>query len=93
MDFIFTLFAVVGGLVVIKFLYRWQYGIRKLKYMNKLIKRYNDEIFTFNTEVSIDCLFHGKPSATETIPADIYKWCMSQSIERNIYNFMFFVSH
>ena len=81
MDFIIALLAVVGCFVVVNFFYRGYYGARKLKYMNELIKRYDEDS---TPEASIDHLFHGKPSSMDTIPADIYKWCMNNSPERSI---------
>lgn len=81
LDFIFTLLAVVGCWVVVKFLYRGYCGFRKLKYMNELIKRYDEDS---TPEASIDRFFHGKPSYMDTIPADIYKWCINHSPERDI---------
>lgn len=81
MDVIFTLLAIVGCFVVVNFLYRGYYGARKLKYMNELIKRYDEDL---TPEASINHLLHGKPSSLNTIPADIYKWCMNNSPERSI---------
>lgn len=85
LDFIVTLLAVVGFYVVVKFLYRWCYGVRKFKYMNDLIQRYY-KVSTIEASIedSIDHVLHGKPSYMDTIPADIYRWCMSHSPERDI---------
>lgn len=81
MGFIITMLAIVGCLAVVKFLYRGYYGVRKLKYMNELIDRFEQDS---TPEASIAHLRYGKPSSMYTIPDDIYVWCMSHSPERSI---------
>ncbi len=79
MDFIVTLLAIIGCLWLVNFLYRMNYGRRKFKYMNDLIRRYKKDS---TVEAAIDHICNGKPY--DTISTDIYKWCMSHSPERDI---------
>lgn len=81
MGLVVTLLAVIGFFVIVKFIRNGYSGVQKLNYMNELIKRYDGDC---TAEASINHLLRGKPSTMETIPADIYKWCMSHSPERNI---------
>ena len=87
MDFVIILLAIIGFFWLVNFLYRGYRGSRKFRYMNDLIKRYNNApkiLDALMSEGSTNRLFNNNPSSIDTIPTDIYKWCMSHSPERDI---------
>ncbi|MBR2519785.1 MAG: hypothetical protein IKE46_08390 [Selenomonadaceae bacterium] len=81
MDVVITLLTIVGLFVVLNFAYRWYKGFSKFYYMQSLIKR-SEEGAT--TEAIMSRFINGKPSTLQTIPHDIYKYCMKDSTSRYI---------
>ena len=81
MDIIITLLAVVGLFVVLRYSYRCYMLWSSYNYMLNLTERYFQSI---TPEAALARLRSGKASDSETIPYEIYEYCMKNSTSRYI---------